>query len=266
VVFPVPLGLSLAALVGSAYATAKLSLEADLVWLSVITWSMTSLRLRERNGRLNFFHVVESHALNPATAQLPCILFEDERYTYAEVYELAMRYGTWLRTRRGVRPKHVVPMDFRNGATFIFLWFGLWSIGAKPSFINHNLSGKPLAHCLKAVSSPLALVDPGVVDSFTDEVRQELDGMELLVFTPELQAEIRRTEPVRATDEDLFEDKAHGMAMLIYTSGTTGLPKPAVVSWSKVWVGGYMSSVGTSTRAGDVCYTVSHGIILAKPS
>lgn len=64
-------------------------------------------------------------------------------------------------------------MDFVNSEVFIWVWFGLWSIGAKPAFINYNLTGKPLVHTIKTSTARLVLVDEEGKDNFQEEVLQE---------------------------------------------------------------------------------------------
>lgn len=67
----------------------------------------------------------------------------------------------------------IVAMDFVNSATFIWVWFGLWSVGAKPAFINYNLTGKPLVHTIKTSTARLVLVDQEGWDNFGEESMRE---------------------------------------------------------------------------------------------
>ena len=150
------------------------------------------------------------------------------------MYDTVVRYGTWMRNNLGIKAKDVVAMDFENSDTFIFVWLGLWSIGAKPAFINYNLTGKSLSHCVKAANAKICIVDPNVAANVGDDVRADLPDVNFVLLTPELRAQAEATPPVRASDAELAETEFTNLAILIYTSGTTGLPKPAVVSWAKV--------------------------------
>lgn len=64
-------------------------------------------------------------------------------------------------------------MDFVNSETFVWLWFGLWSIGAKPAFVNTNLTGKPLAHTVKTSTARLVVVDEEARDKFNEASLRE---------------------------------------------------------------------------------------------
>lgn len=250
-----PLALA-GAVAGSAYLNARFSLEHDLLFFRIAGSTLVNLIRAVRAGRLNVFYVLEKQALDKRTAGRPFILFEGKSYTYAEAYRAVLRYGTWMREGHGVREGDIVALDYQNSETFIFLWFAMWSIGAKPAFINYNLQGAALTHCLRESTATLAIVDPRVAGSVTDEVRQHLPGMNFVVLTPDIEAEARSLEPVRYPDAVRGKDEYVGMAILIYTSGTTGMPKPAVVSWAKVYMAAMITASGASTRPGDVLYTV----------
>ena len=83
-----------------------------------------------------------------------------------------LRYGTWFKNR-GVEKDEIVAMDFVNSDSFIWVWFGLWSIGAKPAFINTGLSGKSLVHSIKTSTARLVLVDQEAKDKFDESVMRE---------------------------------------------------------------------------------------------
>jgi acyl-CoA synthetase (AMP-forming)/AMP-acid ligase II len=212
-------------------------------------------RLKERWDRLNMFYTLEAHAQGKLANEV-FIIFEGRQWTYQETYQSVLKYGTWLRQKYDVKPKQIVAMDFMNSEKFIFVWFGLWSIGAKPAFINYNLTGKALAHCVRVSTTKLALIDYQVQECVTDDVRKELPAVEWVIFTPELEAEAAATEAVRAPDWTRSEDKSQNMAKLVFTSGTTGLPKPAIVSWTKTNVGSILMPNWASIARPDVYYTV----------
>ncbi|KXX75946.1 Fatty acid transporter protein [Madurella mycetomatis] len=252
----VSLPLALAgAVAGSAYLNARFSLEHDLLFFRIAGSTLLNLIRAVRADRLNVFYVLEKQVLDKHTARRPFILFEGKSYTYAETYQAVLQYGVWMREHHGVREGDIVALDYQNSETFIFLWFAMWSIGAKPAFINHHLQGATLTHCLRESTAKLAIVDPRVAGSVTEEVRQHLPGMNFVVLTPDIEAEIRSLEPVRYPDAVRATDEYIGMAILIYTSGTTGMPKPAVVSWAKVYMAAMITSSGTNTRPDDVLYT-----------
>jgi len=211
--------------------------------------------IREKKDRLNNFYKLEEHALGKR-AQAVFLIFDGRQWTYKETYQTVLKYGTWLKKTYNIKPKDIVAMDFMNSDKFIFLWFGLWAIGAKPAFINYNLVGKALAHCIEVSTANLTLIDPELEGNFTQELRDELSNVEFRVLTPELEAEIMSTEGIREPDASRTEDLSQNIAALIYTSGTTGLPKPAIMSWGKVNMGSLLVASWMSFRKSDIFYTV----------
>jgi len=247
---------ALAAAGGLAWLDARSGLWYDRLLLSAIVPTAAGMVLRQYRGRLNQFYALEEHAQDKKVADRPLLRFGDRVYSYAQVHDNALRYGTWLKEKMGVKQGDIVAMSFMNSDNFIFVWYGLWAIGAKPAFINYNLTGKALSHCVKIAGTPLLLVDGDVANTITDEVRSDLAGTRIEIFTSELEADARGTQPVRYPDEVRYDDKVEGMAMLIYTSGTTGLPKAGVVTWGKVIIGAGVSSGIIGTKSDDVFYTV----------
>lgn len=221
---------------------------------------------REYRDRSNSFYRLEYRARQPASAGRPFILFGDQSWTYAQVYEKALRYGAWLRQKLDVRPKDVVAVDMQNSDEFIFLCFGLWAVGAKPAFVNYNLTGEALTHCVRTAGASLMLVDPEVADNVDPGTRERLRDMRIEVLTPQLRADILATEPVRYPDDVRAGELGRDMCTLIYTSGTTGLPKGAIVSWSKMTLAGGFVGSWLGTQTSDIFYTVGGSCLLLLPS
>ncbi|KAM3566795.1 hypothetical protein ARSEF4850_000213 [Beauveria asiatica] len=259
----VPLSLAVPAALGAAaYLNARSSFWYDTLMLGGILRGVAGIVYGGWVDRLNLFYALEARATSATHADKTLLLLFDSgsggsgaSYTYRAFYHGVLRHGAYLRAHLGVRPGDVVALDFQNSDTFLLLWWGLWSIGAKPAFINFNLTSTPLAHCVKASTAKLCLADPGVARHFDDElVRRETDGVKVVVFDEERQGAARTAEPVRRPDSERSDKATSSMGILIYTSGTTGLPKPAIVSWAKIIVTSRFS-VNFLGRGGDVMYT-----------
>jgi len=251
-----PLALAAGAAATTAYLNARLSLEHDALFVSIFGTTAIRLIRSVRAGRVNVFYELERQAQIPSQSARPFLIFEGHTWSYGTFYETVLRCGHWLRTVHGVKPREVVALDFQNSDTFVLLWFGLWSIGAVPAFINHHLTGAPLVHSLRTSTATLALVDPRVTDSLTDGVRGEFPNMRFLVVTRAVEDEIVKMEAVRYPDEDRAVERYVDLAILIYTSGTTGLPKPAVMSWAKIYVASTMANKGMQLTKDDIFYLV----------
>ncbi|KAL7927039.1 very long-chain acyl-CoA synthetase/fatty acid transporter [Trichoderma austrokoningii] len=253
---PVPLPIVLPAAAASlAYLNAKSGFWYDYALIKSIV--KASIRVRRGLGTdtLNLFYTLETHAKSARHANKAFLIFDGRTHSYAQTYDKVLRYGHWIKTKFGVKPKDVVAMDFENSDTFVFVWFALWAIGAKPAFINYNLTGKALAHCVGAATTKLCLVDPAVAANVDEETVQSLPDVNFVVFTPEAEAEAASTAPVRSPNADRTDDAMSNMAMLIYTSGTTGLPKAAVVAWAKCIYGGCIVETLLNRGSGDIMYT-----------
>lgn len=248
-----------AAAAGLAYLNARTQFYYDAHLVSCAVPATAHLFLRHRRDRLSQFYLLEDRASDPRSADRPFILFDGRTYSYKTVYERALQYGAWLRRRHGVKPKDIVALDMHNSELFIFVWLGLWAIGARPAFINHNLTGHSLVHCVKAATTTLMVLDTEVAPLVQgdDEVSAKLPSVTMVVLTDELQAEIAASEPFRYPDEDRSEDKIENLAMLVYTSGTTGLPKPAIVSRAKCIIGAKYTSRWLKRTPDTIMYTVS---------
>ncbi|KAK7415300.1 long-chain fatty acid transporter fat1 [Neonectria magnoliae] len=252
-----PLAITAPAVLATiAYLNARSSAWYDILLLKCALTGAGRMYYREFADRLNLFYALEALAKSPSTADRALLLFEGRRFSYAQAYDAILRYGTWLREDLAVKPGDIVALDFQNSHHFVFLWWGLWSIGAKPAFINYNLSGPSLVHCLGAATTRLCIVDPNVAENVSQDVRDQLSDIRFHVLTPDVEAEILAHEPVRAPDSDRSEKSLSNMCILIYTSGTTGMPKAAVISWGKCIVAGSVAEK-LLARGGDddVMYT-----------
>lgn len=254
-----------AAAAGLAYFNARTSFFYDWNLVSSVAIALTRIAVRERKDRLNFFYILEERAEHKATAESVFVMYDGREWTFRRTYEMVLKYGTWLKQAYDIKPKEIVAMNFMNSDKFIFLWLGLWSIGAKPAFINYSLANKALGHCIRVSTTRLTFVDPEVWGNITEELRGHLPDVQFVAFTPEIEAAIMETQAVREPDSVRSDDKAQNLAILIYTSGTTGLPKPAVVSWQKCIIGASHVARWAHYRRPDILYTVSLNSIASLP-
>ncbi|KAI0473357.1 acetyl-CoA synthetase-like protein [Xylariaceae sp. FL0804] len=253
---PVPLAVSVpAAAAGLAYLNAKTGLWYDWQLLRGLIPASIANSSRQSKGQSNAFYRLEQVATKKSSADRNYILFQDRTWTFAQVYEAALKYGNYLRSEYGIKPRDIVAMDMPNSDHFMLLIFGLWSIGAKPALINYNLTGEALSHCVSTARATMMLVDPDVAHNVDENVRQRLGGLRIEVLKSELITKVLATKPVRPPDELRADQQPRDMAMLIFTSGTTGLPKAAVVAWSKLILGGLFASRWLALRTSDTFYT-----------
>jgi acyl-CoA synthetase (AMP-forming)/AMP-acid ligase II len=277
-----------AAAAGLAYVNARHGVAQDLAVVYKVVRAAIDGSQNERRDTLNLFYALEAHATSNRSGH-PWIIFQGQTWTYAQGYDVVLRYGSWLKSQ-GVEKDDIVAMDFVNSETFIWVWFGLWSIGAKPAFINTNLTGTPWVHTIKTSTARLVLVDENAKDKFQDDVMKEhgftplgerkfefemdtsniprsvrsqtttseekaTQQLQIIQFDKALEAQILTCPPTRQPDSARQGQIRTSMAMLIYTSGTTGLPKAAVMPWGKCSVGAKVVSQYLSLGTSDVLYT-----------
>ncbi len=222
------------------------------------------LAQEQRRDQLNLFYVLERHATSQSSADRPFLMYQGRSWSYKDVYDMALKHATWLKTRYAIASGEIVAMDFMNSPEYIFLWMGLWSLGARPSFINYNLTGDPLIHSIKSSDTRIVFIDeetrskftPAVTDTLASpEARGSKGPIQTVFFTPEIQNQIFQTNGVREPDSSRAGAKLPDMALLIFTSGTTGRPKPAVVSWLKILRTGYFMPPWIGMKTTDRYYT-----------
>lgn len=229
-----------AAVAASAYLSAKTQISHDLVLLGNLVTLKLLARYYESRDRVNFFYRLEEKAQDRKDAQRTFLIYQGKSWTFKEAYDLAVKYGTWLKTEHGIKSQDIVAMDFMNSPKMIFLTLGLWSIGAFPAYINYNLTSRPLLHCIRTSTAPVVFVDDEVKEKFSSEVTEALAGsgfregggsVEIVYIDAAVEDQISRVNGVREPDSARSGagiQTGRKICGLIYTSGTTGMPKAAL--------------------------------------
>ncbi|KAH7018463.1 AMP-binding enzyme [Microdochium trichocladiopsis] len=238
-----------------AYLNAKTGFWYDRQLLRGMFAAVRADKVWESSDRYSGFYRLEELATKPSSANAAFLVFQGRTWTYAQAYEQAKRYGNWLKARYDIKPKDIVAMNMMNSDHYVLLTFGLWSIGARPAYINYNLAGPALVHCVSIANSVLMLVDPDVVHNVDDGVREKLPGLRIDVLDQELLDEVAAAPDTRPEHSLRSGDKGRDLAVLIYTSGTTGLPKAAIVGWGKMFMAGVFVAKFLGTKSSDVFYT-----------
>ncbi|KLJ09804.1 hypothetical protein EMPG_14770 [Blastomyces silverae] len=261
----VPLSLAVPAAVASvAYLDARWGISEDLNVVSALTRATLNRILAERRGQCNLFNITERNALDKRTANNPAVVYDGQTWTFHELYTTSLRYGTWLKKTYGIKTGDVVAMDFMNSAAFIFMWMGLWSIGATPAFINYNLAKASLEHCVRVSTARILFAErelqeeffpPEQLEAFSRPDFSEGGAVQVVFYDKALEREILLTPAERAPNSSRPGSVASDTATLIYTSGTTGLPKPAIVSWHKCIMGAGFVSNWMGLKKTDRVYT-----------
>lgn len=139
----------------------------------------------------------------------------------------------------GVKPHDQVAFYLSNSPDFVFAWLGLLAVGAAPSMINVNLTGKALVHCLRISDAKLLLVDDGNeyqerMNGAMGEIKGSL-GMRVARMDMVTVESIRALPAVRPDDSYRAGVKGDWPMIVVYTSGTTGMPKAVAFTHSRTY-------------------------------
>ncbi|EMD01289.1 hypothetical protein BAUCODRAFT_204927 [Baudoinia panamericana UAMH 10762] len=148
-------------------------------------------------------------------------------WTFTELHDQTVRYAQWL-LDQGIRPGDLVGMYLHNSAEFMFIMFATLAIGAGPAFINYNLEGRALMHCLAVCETKLLIIDEDqACQQRIEGSRQQIEASGTrLVTLDNLLKKVITSNPVVVPPDELRNGmKPEWPYCLIYTSGTTGLPK-----------------------------------------
>lgn len=152
------------------------------------------------------------------------VLYEDQRYDFATMAEIACRGAAWL-AAQGVQPGDHVMLAVSNRPLFLFYWFALAARGAVSVPVSHDTFGESLRYMATQSESKLVLTEAGERERIAQTLAAD-SGVPVVAFDSEaaFRAEVAAFAPA-----SLQPAKPSTPVAILYTSGTTGLPKGAVI-------------------------------------
>ncbi|GMF47175.1 unnamed protein product [[Candida] boidinii] len=109
-----------------------------------------------------------------------------------------------------VKPGDVVALDFTNKPLFIILWWACWNLSITPAFINYNIKGESLAHCIKIVKADHVFVDdPEVTQTFNsclDILSKDLPDLKINYLNED--NIMNQISSINMTGDDIDDDEA----------------------------------------------------------
>ncbi|KAK5130708.1 hypothetical protein LTR08_001738 [Meristemomyces frigidus] len=240
----------------AAYLDGKYQLRRDVGTVLKLKAAERAYAKAAREDRLSPWYILAATCARQPNDR--AIWTRDGSWTFQELHDQTARYAQWLLSE-GVRPGDLVAMYLHNSAEFLMIMFATLCIGAGPAFINYNLEGKALMHCLNVCESKLLIVDEeGGCQQRISGSREEIEGKGSRIVT--LDARMKGYISARPADVP-GDELRNGMRgdmpyCLIYTSGTTGLPKGCPFTISRTHLlGSHVNLPFGSIRGKDCWYS-----------
>ncbi|KAJ3270046.1 Fatty-acid-CoA ligase FadD6 [Terramyces sp. JEL0728] len=179
------------------------------------------------------------------------VMIDGRSVTFNELNQEINRIASIL-LQSGIKCGDTVSIILENSPEYFATWYAILKIGAECAFINTNLKSNSLAHVLKISTGKTIIIHEYLLPNLETIDYSEFDvfyfgegqvknfkRMDLSKGTAvEPPSELRKT--IQPTDPAIY----------VYTSGTTGMPKAAVISHTRLFVGGKVlaSMIGISSR------------------
>ncbi|ETN39988.1 uncharacterized protein HMPREF1541_04263 [Cyphellophora europaea CBS 101466] len=239
----------------AAYLDAKFHVRKDLTLLRKLKQAEWDYKQQVKADRVNVWYIIAETCHRQWDDR--AIWFRGRTISFGEFYEQTVRYANWM-LDQGIQPGELVGMYLINSPEFMMIWFATLCIGAAPAFLNYNLEGKALLHCLQVCETKLIIVDDDEgCQSRIQGSRSAIEakGTRIAVLDDALKAEVSARPAV--CPENKYRDGTAGSFpyCLIYTSGTTGLPKGCAFTQSRLrLLGGHYEPYFEGKPGNDVWY------------
>lgn len=160
-------------------------------------------------------------------SELPFLVYEDERLTFAQAWQQASRIGHLLVHQCDVRPGDRVAISMRNYPEWMLAFSAITSIGAVAVAMNAHWQPDEMHYGLIDCGAKVLFADQERLDRLTE---RPVDGLQVLaVRASRLTAGARDLKTEMAALGDVAMPPAamqpDDLAIMLYTSGSSGRPK-----------------------------------------
>ncbi|KAF7352822.1 2-succinylbenzoate--CoA ligase [Mycena venus] len=194
------------------------------------------------------------------------LVFENQRYTYKEVFDRSLKSAAIFRDVYGIRKGEAqleVGICSRNYPEYTVSFFACHLLGAVPVLINAWLPIAPLIHCLTITQCKLIILDSERADRLEPEIKKitkEAGATGVVVMeSHEGKGNWKGMQPWETIVKNYKEDPSKVLqndpkiehednCLIIFTSGTTGLPK-GVLSTQRQFLTNTLNAMVARRRA-----------------
>jgi len=171
-------------------------------------------------------------------ADLDFLVWYDERYSFAEVYQRAADIANVLKDRYGIKKGDRVAIASRNYPEWVTALMGITSMGAIAVGINSWWQGEELEYGLEDSGAKIVFADQERADRLRGRTKKL--GVQVVVIRPEGDQHdgtitydefLSGTENTTMPEAELDTDDD---VLIMYTSGSTGHPKGSISSHRNV--------------------------------
>ena len=175
-----------------------------------------------QKNRANIFYLFEANVQK--YGDLEFIWSRSGCYTWKETFTRACQYGNYFLSL-GVKPGDNVAIYLQNAPEFMFVWYGLISIGCTAAFVNYNIASDALVHCIKVSGAKILIADNDTgckerLQGSMDRIISEL-GIKPITLSEDLKISIAISDPKRPSDSLREAVGQKSNLCLIYTRYST---------------------------------------------
>ena len=158
------------------------------------------------------------------------LVYQQERFSFAESLDLALRMARALKEKYGIQLGDRVAICARNSPEWCIAYMAITLLGAIAVPMNSWWKSPELKYGLSDSDSKLIFLDPARLDL----VKPFIDSLDvqIVMFKPEAESAFpefyelaRSMKPLSQAELDETEVFPEDKASIMYTSGSTGMPK-----------------------------------------
>ncbi len=172
----------------------------------------------------------ELYKLGLETGDQTFLVYQKERFSFAESLDLALRMARVLKEKYEIQLGDRVAICARNSPEWCIAYMAITLVGAIAVPMNSWWKGPELKYGLSDSDSKLIFLDPARLDL----IQPILDSLhvQIVMFKPEAESAFpefydlaRSVEPLSQDELNEIEISPEDKASIMYTSGSTGMPK-----------------------------------------